>query len=349
VLNSINLHNFRSYKKENFEFSPEVTLIIGKNTAGKSNLIEAIYFISHGKSFRTDKDTEAIRNGVNVAKIASETESDTLEVVLSTIPGKFGKKLLINGVSKRKIDFIGNLPSVLFSPQDLDLITGSPGLRRNFLDEVLEQTDRDYRFASINYSKALRQRNSLLEKVKNTGFKNFSEFSYWDNLLISNGNILTNKRQEFIDFVNDQKKKLFEFKMIYDESTISVERLAQYKEAEEASGLTLVGPHRDDFRLEIKSSFAKASDGQGMSVKNYGSRGQQRLSVLQLKLLQLDFLEKNLGARTTLLLDDIFSELDEGHILHVLSLVQSQQTIITTTHEEFIPQKLKRGLKIIQI
>ena len=86
-----------------------------------------------------------------------------------------------------------------------------------------------------------------------------------------------------------------------------------------------------------------------MSVKNYGSRGQQRLSVLQLKLLQLDFLEKNLGARTTLLLDDIFSELDEGHILHVLSLVQSQQTIITTTHEEFIPQKLKRGLKIIQI
>src|SRR3989344_5282560 len=172
MLKSILLHNFRSYKKENFEFSPEVTLIIGKNTAGKSNLIEAIYFISHGKSFRTDKDTEAIRNGVNVAKIASETESDTLEVVLST--------------------------------QDLDLITGSPGLRRNFLDEVLEQTDRDYRFASINYSKALRQRNSLLEKVKNTGFKNFSEFSYWDNLLISNGNILTNKRREFINFVNDQ-------------------------------------------------------------------------------------------------------------------------------------------------
>ena len=339
MLKSILLHNFRSYKKENFEFSPEVTLIIGKNTAGKSNLIEAIYFISHGKSFRTDKDTEAIRNGVNVAKIASETESDTLEVVLSTIPGKFGKKLLINGVSKRKIDFIGNLPSVLFSPQDLDLITGSPGLRRNFLDEVLEQTDRDYRFASINYSKALRQRNSLLEKVKNTGFKNFSEFSYWDNLLISNGNILTNKRREFINFVNDQEKKLFDFKMIYDESTISVERLAQYKEAEEASGLTLVGPHRDDFRVEIKEG----------TVKNYGSRGQQRLSVLQLKLLQLDFLEKNLGARTTLLLDDIFSELDEGHILHVLSLVQSQQTIITTTHEEFIPQKLKRGLKIIQI
>ena len=339
MLKSILLHNFRSYKKENFEFSPEVTLIIGKNTAGKSNLIEAIYFISHGKSFRTDKDTEAIRNGVNVAKIASETESDTLEVVLSTIPGKFGKKLLINGVSKRKIDFIGNLPSVLFSPQDLDLITGSPGLRRNFLDEVLEQTDRDYRFASINYSKALRQRNSLLEKVKNTGFKNFSEFSYWDNLLISNGNILTNKRREFINFVNDQEKKLFDFKMIYDESTISTERLAQYKEAEEASGLTLVGPHRDDFRVEIKEG----------TVKNYGSRGQQRLSVLQLKLLQLDFLEKNLGARTTLLLDDIFSELDEGHILHVLSLVQSQQTIITTTHEEFIPQKLKRGLKIIQI
>ena len=345
MLKSILLHNFRSYKKENFEFSPDTTLIIGKNTAGKSNLIEAIYFISHGKSFRTDKDTEAIRNGVNVARVKTETESDILEVVLSTIPGKFGKKLLLNGLSKRKIDFIGNLPSVLFSPQDLDLITGSPGLRRGFLDEVLEQTDRDYRFASINYSKALRQRNSLLEKVKNTRSVGSgqawrsSEFSYWDNLLINNGNILTNKRAGFIDFVNREKKELFDFKMIYDESTISVERLAQYKEAEEASGLTLVGPHRDDFRVEIKEG----------TVKNYGSRGQQRLSVLQLKLLQLDFLEKNLGARTTLLLDDIFSELDEGHILHVLSLVQSQQTIITTTHEEFIPQKLKRGLKIIQI
>lgn len=339
MLKSITLHNFRSYKKENFTFSPDLTLIIGRNTAGKSNLIEAIYFISHGKSFRTDKDTEAIRNGVNVARVKTETESDNLEVVLSTVPGKFGKKLLINGVSKRKIDFIGNLPTVLFSPQDLDLITGSPGLRRNFLDEVLEQTDRDYRFASINYIKALRQRNSLLEKVKNTGFKNFSEFSYWDNLLISNGNILTDKRADFIDFVNREKKELFDFKMIYDESTISAERLSQYKEAEESAGLTLVGPHRDDFTIEIKEG----------AVKNYGSRGQQRLSVLQLKLLQLDFLEEKLGERATLLLDDIFSELDEGHILHVLSLVPGQQTIITTTHEEFIPQKLKRGLKIIKI
>lgn len=339
MLKNILLHNLRSYKKEVFEFSADLTLIIGKNTAGKSNLIEAIYFISHGKSFRTDKDTEAIRNGVNVARIKAETGSDLLEVVLSTIPGKFGKKLLINGVSKRKIDFIGNLPSVLFSPQDLDLITGSPGLRRNFLDEVLEQTDRDYRFASINYSKALRQRNSLLEKVKNTGVKNFSEFSYWDNLLITNGNIITNKRGEFINFVNDQEKKLFDFKMIYDESIVSVERLAQYKEAEEASGLTLVGPHRDDFRIEIKEG----------TVKNYGSRGQQRLSVLQLKLLQLDFLESHLGMRPTLLLDDIFSELDEGHIKHVLSIVKDQQTIITTTHEEFIPTSIKHKSKVIKI
>ncbi len=344
MLKSIFLQNFRSYDKKEFDFE-ETTLIVGPNTSGKSNLIEAIYLLSSGKSFRTDKDTQMLKFDEEVGRVRGKVTGDELEVLITNGQVNGGsqyKKFLVNGVSKRRVDFAGKLLAVLFSPQDLEIIVDSPSLRRNFLDEVLEQIDRNYRAANIAYVKALRQRNALLELARETGRRNEKQFEYWDNLVIENGNIITQKREEFINFLNASVKDIFDFIVEYDRSVISKQRLLQYKEEEVAAGVTLVGPHRDDFKILMFNSSKIPHD-----VKFYGSRGQQRLAILQLKMLELAFIEEALGERPLLLLDDIFSELDEEHIKLILSEIGKQQVIVTTTHEEFVPKKLLKSMKIV--
>lgn len=358
MLKYISLQKFRSYDKSEFSFEA-ITLIVGPNTSGKTNLIEAIYLLSTGKSFRTDKDIQMLKFGSEIARVKArlqtlersnsgqgKTEDEELEVMLTNGQVNGGsqyKKFLVNGVAKRRVDFSGRFSAVLFSPADLEIIIESPSLRRNFLDEVLEQVDRGYRIALISYVKAIRQRNALLEIAQETGTRNTKQFEYWDSLVIESGQIITAKRQEFIDFVNGQEKEIFDFVLNYDKSLISKERLLQYEEAEVASGVTLVGPHRDDFSVLMANSGKTLHD-----IKFYGSRGQQRLAILQLKMLEMQFIEKILGKRPVLILDDVFSELDEGHINLILEELGRQQTIITTTHEEFVPKKLLKLMKIIK-
>lgn len=346
MLKSIHLQNFRSYKKTDFTFSNTSTLIVGPNTIGKSNLLEAIFLIATGKSFRTDKDAQMLLLGKEVGRVKAKVDDLELEVVVTN--GNVGgvksqyKKFLINGVAKKRVDFAGNLLAVLFSPADLEIIVDSPSLRRSFLDNVLEQVDREYRVASISYIKAIRQRNALLEVAKDTGVRNEKQFEYWDNLVIQNGGIITQKRQDFIDFVNSSKKDIFNFFINYDKSIISRQRLDQYKLEEKLAGVTLVGPHRDDFSLLMKEK----SD---YDIKYFGSRGQQRLAILQLKTLEINFIEKTVGKRPLLLLDDIFSELDSNHIDLVISQINKQQTIVTTTHKEFVVKKFLKEMEVIEL
>ncbi len=364
MLNSLFLQNFRSYPKQKFEFRGDTTVIIGPNTSGKTNLIEAIYILATGKSFRTDKDAQMIRFGEELARVkglinpsATLGQATELEAIITNgqINGRTSqfKKFLVNGVAKRRVDFAENFSAVLFSPEDLDIIVDSPSLRRKFLDGVLEQVDREYRLALISYTKALRQRNALLEKNK-LGYLpagrqgNEKQFEYWDNLVIESGTIITAKREEFIEFVNNETKNVFDFAAFYDKSIISKQRLLQYKDEEAASGVTLVGPHRDDFSISMFSPSAGLGQAEMHNVKYFGSRGQQRLVILQLKMLELLYIEKKLGKRPVLLLDDIFSELDEGHIELILGMIGLQQTIITTTHKEFIPAKLLKKMQLIR-
>jgi DNA replication and repair protein RecF len=345
MLKSIFLQNFRSYKKAEFSFE-KTTLIIGPNTSGKSNLIEAIYLLSTGKSFRTDKDAQMLAFKEEVGRVRGILEDEEIEVVITNGQVNGGsqyKKFLVNGVSKRRVDFAGHLLTVLFSPQDLEIIVDSPSLRRNFLDEILEQVDRDYRVALIAYTKALRQRNALLELARETGTRNEKQLEYWDNLVIENGNVITQKREEFINFLNSSAKDIFDFIVEYDKSTVSKQRLLQYKNEEVAAGVTLVGPHRDDFSIHMFNNTRNTTH----DIKFFGSRGQQRLAILQLKALELLFVEKTSGERPTLILDDIFSELDEDHIVLILEQISKQQTIMTTTHREFIPKKLLKLMKIV--
>ena len=339
-LSNLSLQNFRNYSKSEFNFNQNTTLIVGPNTSGKTNLLEAVFFLSTGKSFR-GADQDVISFGKDIARIKTEG----LETVFANQAGRFIKKYLVNEVAKHRINFVGHLPCVLFAPQDLELITSSPAIRRNYLDFILEQVDTNYRRSLLAYQKALRARNRLLENAQKVGRRRETLFDYWDDLIIGNGEIITKTRAAFVDFINSQSKDVFDFYIEYERNLISKERLLQYKEAELAAGVTLVGPQRDDFSINIfidKNSTPR-------EIKAFGSRGQQRLAVLQLKMIELKFLTEKLGEKPLLLLDDIFSELDAEHISLVLKMIKGQQTIITTTHKELVEDSFLKDASMLEL
>lgn len=354
ILERVALSHFRNYTEAVFSFHKNTTFIIGPNTAGKSNLIEAIYFLASGKSFHAEKDSQIIQFGEQIARVKGkchlfeDDDPTELEVVVAEqtemLGSSYQKKYLVNGVPKRRVDFAGRLKALLFVPADLDIIVGSPSLRRFFLDAVLEMVDRYYRQAMLAYVRALRQRNALLELVQETGSRPEKQFEYWDHLLITNGQFITKIREEFINFVNEQEKNLLGFQAIYDKSTISEERLAQYKDAEVGTGVTLVGPHRDDFIVQIEDKEKKGFH----DARYFGSRGQQRLVVLQLKLLQLSYIKKR-GETPLFLMDDIFSELDEKHSKLVLDVAKTQQTIITSTSHSMVNKEATQAMSVIEL
>jgi len=323
-IKSLKLSNFRNHKKAEFEFSKK-TLIIGQNGSGKSNLLEAIYLLATGKSFKADRDAEMISYGEVTANVEGTMNNVQLRIFLNS-----SKLFEVNGVARRLADFSGNLKAVLFGPSDLELITGSPSIRRRYLDFVLSQADREYHRCMISYEKGLRQRNKLLDRIRE-GVATRSQLYFWDKLLIKNGEYITNKRGEYLNRLNKpfnvennapsdpplnlrggggsygSNEKII-FQINYDKSIISEIRLKQYEVEEVAAATTLVGPHRDDFTVEMNHR----------DVSKYGSRGEQRMAVMWLKQGELwylsHFAEASRDAQLpVLLLDDIFSELDHKH------------------------------------
>ncbi|MCX6791433.1 MAG: DNA replication and repair protein RecF [Candidatus Gottesmanbacteria bacterium] len=329
ILTDLTLANFRSYTKRTFAFDKATTLIVGPNTAGKTNILEAIMLSATGKSFRADVDAEMVRWGAEVGRAKATTGETKLEVVVTTgsVAGRKtqSKKFFVNGVARRQVDFIGNLRAVLFWPEHLELITDSPSLRRKYLDGVLVQVDREYRRTLLSYERGLRQRNRLLDLI-NEGKAHHHQLQFWDQLLIKAGGYLTDKRAAFIDFINTYHMPGVTYRVEYDKSVISESRLKQYVDEEVAAKSTLVGPHRDDFLVTKKD----------LDVSKYGSRGEQRLAILWLKLAELAFIERETRERPLLILDDIFSELDIEHRTLVLDLLGKQQTIVSSAEEEVV-------------
>lgn len=349
IVTSLSLQNFRNHKKATFVFDPKLTVIVGPNASGKTNLVEAICMISTGKSFRTGKELQMVAFEKQVTHIKGEIveaeNTDTIEITLAlSATGFLQKRYLINGVSKRRASLRGLLPTVLFTPLDLDIVAGQPGAKRRFLDEILEQTDQDYANAHATYQKALRQRNALLEQVQATGRRDADRFAYWDNLLIKNGQLITEKREAFIRHINLREKTLFPFTLEYDKSLMSEERLLQYKDAEVGAGMTLVGPQRDDVIIQSMHPVSRELE----DVKYFCSRGQQRLVTLELKNAQISYLKERLQVQPLLVLDDIFSELDNTHIGYVLQMTNEYQTIITTTHKEFLEANMGKVNAVIE-
>ena len=350
-IDKIYLLNFRNFKKKLFQFSLQTTVIVGPNASGKTNILEAINLISTGKSFKAKVEEEMINYDAELARVSAK--SLNLEVVLTRGEIEAGnsifervprKKLLVNGISRRLLDFVGNLKTVLFVPSDLDIVVESPSVRRRFLDGVLSQVDKEYRRAVLVYEKGVRQRNRLLARIRDEGVSR-SQLLFWNQLLIKNGDYLSQKREDFIKFLNDRAGLNDQkFSVLYDKSAISEVRLEQYKEEEVAAATTLVGPHRDDFVVNLEKGARKRN------LLIYGSRGEQRMSVLWLKMAELAYLElASLGQsfggvkeKPLLLLDDIFSELDHKHKNIVLEISKNQQTIVTTADEHNI-EKIKEA------
>ena len=313
---------------------------MGPNASGKTNILESIFLLSSGKSFHAKIEEEMIGYNASLARVEGDTGKTKLEVVLtrgeimvgdSTIEKTPRKRLLVNGVARRLIDFAGNVKIVLFGPWDLDLVSQAPAIRRRFLDTVLSQVDREYRRAILSYDKGLKQRNRLLFRIREEGLSR-SQLLFWDRLLIKNGDFVSTVRQNFIDYVNAQGGiNTQAFALDYDKSAISETRLEQYAQEEVAAATTLVGPHRDDFVFKVKEKGDKSRD-----LARYGSRGEQRMGVLWLKLAELSYIEKISGEKPTLLLDDIFSELDHEHRDVVTKVVEGRQSIITTADPHYV-------------
>jgi DNA replication and repair protein RecF len=354
VINKIKVLGFRNFNKAIFEFSPKITVIVGPNASGKTNIIEALFLLSTGRSFKARVEEEMVNYGKDIARVKSLLLDKTiLEAVVTRGLIDVGterpervqrKKLLINGVSKRLVDFAGNFKTVLFGPWDMDLITQSPSLRRKFLDTVASQVDREYRRSILSYEKGIRQRNKLLLRIREETMPagrhgvNRSQLVFWNQLLIKNGDYITKTREELIEFINKQHGLGSQnFSLTYERSIISEGRLEQYSKEEVAAATTLVGPHRDDFSFNKE----KLRD-----LSSFGSRGEQRMGILWLKMAELAYIEEKTGDKPTLLLDDIFSELDHEHRDIVIELTKNQQTIITTADPHFVGS-VKKVEKIV--
>jgi DNA replication and repair protein RecF len=376
MIERLSLDQFRNFKSKKLDFSSLINVIVGPNASGKTNILESLFLLSTGKSFKARLEEEMVNYFSEMARVigvlrveahdkkplesessSGESEKTRLEVILtrgelnieSSFPQKVPrKKLLVNQISRRLIDFAGILKVVLFAPQDLDLVTQSPNLRRRFLDTVLSQVDREYRRSILSYEKGLRQRNRLLWKIREEGLSR-SQLLFWDKLLIKNGDYISRAREEFISFVNtiQFEEPLSDFEIEYDKSAISEARLEQYAEEEVMAATTLVGPHRDDFIFKSKSKG-------GRDIALFGSRGEQRMAVLWLKIAEYFFIETKTKDKPVFLLDDIFSELDHKNRLIVFdflkgdnsfSLVKVGQSIITTADEHYL-EELEKVEKI---
>lgn len=339
LLKQISINNFRNYLKLKIKLGEGITVLKGDNAQGKTNFLESIFFLATGKTIKSETDEEIVRFEETVVSVEGEIENNSGSCSLSTIIQKteegLRKKFLVNGIPRRLLDYAGNLVVVFFRPQDIELVSGSPSLRREYIDQTLSQIDREYRKILSTYQKIITRKNRLLKLIRE-GIAKADELLYWNQEQLKLGVKIQEKRRNFFERINSHEKKFGEFEYRYFPNEITVERLKEYCDREIQAAVCLIGPHRDDFRFyEIEKDLSK-----------YGSRGEQRTAVLDLKITELIFFESILGERPVLLLDDIFSELDISHRAHVLDLAKLQQTIISTVE---IDGYLKEGLKNSQI
>lgn len=339
-LRSLVLNQFRNLSTWQHEFG-QTTIIHGLNGAGKTSILEALMLTSLGTSFRANKIEEVIRLGQELARIQvtfldDEEDSTTLELLVTRgeVQGKRTQSRLyaVNGVRRRKRDFVGQLAAVVFRPEDMRLIEGSPSRRRNFLDVALSMVDWQYAQALSVYDKTLKHRNRLLSQIAERK-QSKASLTFWNTSLVKHGEYLQLRRQELINFLQTIGFR-FTLRVQYLPSLISEERLAEYIDREIMVGHSLIGPHKDDFLVQFPGERLQAGLEDWLNIALYGSRGQQRLAVLWLKLGELEFVRARLQQQPLLLLDDILSELDVESRSIVLELLETYQTVVTTADGE---------------
>jgi len=361
ILEQLELVDFRNFVSKTFDLNDDVNVVWGKNASGKTNMLEAIYLLGTGNSFRAriidemvrfDQELGRVRGKIRPSLPAASKDLRDLEVMVTKgmVVGvkTLKRKYLVDGTFKKKRDYVGYLPVVVFRPENLGMLTGGSESRRDFLDEILCQVNEAFGRSLAVYTQALKRRNKLLDAIREGAVNRYS-LTFWDGLLIKHGNVLSSERENLVNHINSlwKRSELFNnLKLVYDKSIISEVRLAQYKDEELAAGYTLVGPHKDDFRVITGPSSPEASkDLRDLGV--YGSRGEQRMAVLALKLGEIYFGEEKVNDKPLLLLDDIFSELDDVHKKEVLRVMQGRQVIVTTADKDDL--SLFKDAKVIEL
>lgn len=351
LLKNLKLTNYRNHRSFTLEPDKNITFILGPNGSGKTNILEAIQMLATTKSLRAEIDQEVIKYDKDFARVEGVIEKDsdeeTLEIVIKKseiFENASVKKVKINKVAKTLQNFAGELKAVLFSPQDIEIITGSPSNRRKYVDLILYQESKIYKQAHSVYTKALRQRNKLFEIISETG-RGRDQMPFWDAKILEAGKKIQDQRKilfEFLDGkINEYERELNKtpnkFRINYLINEINEERMEKYRDKEFLARTTLIGPHRDDFVIIMDE----------MDIAHFGSRGQQRTAMLALKLSEIDYIKFRTNLIPVLLLDDIFSELDPKHKKAVLDTIQDKQTIITAAEEiDVVTKKDTKPLKI---
>ena len=341
-LKKLLLQNFRSHENKLCEFGSKFNLILGPNGSGKTNILESIFFLSSGKSFRSSSQSKLINWNTYFtsvrAKIVNETEEETeAEIRISKDPSgqkpTVSRKFFIDKVEKPRKKYLGTFKNVIFQPEDIRLVTGSPSRRRDFLDEIFSQIEWRYTSALSQYNRALKHRNELLDQIRD-GFASQNELFYWNQVLIKNSEIIHGFRKKIIEsinefFANHPDSQISTISINYHPSVLTADKLKKNYQFDLRRGYTQAGIHRDDFSFD-NSTFPS----EDKNLAFWGSRGQQRLAVLSLRLGQINFLEQNYQDKPVLLLDDIFSELDPEHQQLVTKVCRHYQTIFTSSEPE---------------
>lgn len=341
-LNWLKLEGFRNYHDLELSLETPITALVGLNAQGKTNLLESIAFLALGKSFRASRSLETLHwerpHGRIRGRIEEEGKEVELEVFMQREP-ETKKVKKAEKVTTPK-NFLGSLRVVLFTPDDLDLVTGSPSLRRQFLDRLLLQLNGGYVEAFSQYQRILDQRNALLKRIQH-GQAQTWELDLWDARLSEEAQRIWERRLAFMESLKQPIAKDYQGISGTEEvlsfnyqnhQTRFEEKLTAAREHDLRTGSTSVGPHRDDFILFLD----------GRPLHESGSRGECRSAVLALKIAELRYMEEISGEKPILLLDDVFSELDALRQEKLGSLLQNYQTILTTTGLEHV-QKLQNA------
>lgn len=337
----LELQNFRSYQNEIIEFSPKTNIIFGDNAQGKTNILEAIYLVANGRSHRTKNDEQLIKFGADFAQVRLDFADRHREyrVVVRLLGG--GKKSVhINNVPIKKLSILVNyFNAVLFSPEDLELVKGSPQLRRRFIDAAISTLSPRYMSELASYHRALAQKNSLLRSLRHGGNGAKDTLAVWNMQLAASGARIMHERSLFLKGITDYAARLHkqiadcELELEYAPS-ISGEILGQANPSdgflarlediaprEIEQGSSLEGIQRDDVRFFVDGAEAKV----------FASQGQQRTVVLCLKLALTEYIKNKRDEYPVLLLDDIMSELDEKHREYLAAKIKDKQVLITCT------------------
>ena len=367
-IKSLKLLYFRNYLSTNIDAHPSLNVLVGNNANGKTNIIESIFCLALGKSYRTKSDSECIMFGETATAMSCIVNKNDKDLDIMLGINNKGKSAKIAGIKKTKLtDFVGELNVVLFSPEDLQIVKGSPALRREFMNREFYQFSRIYHKYYLMYQHLLKQRNSYLKDMRKNP-KDEMSLAYLETLTSQLAKVALYITKERVSFVQDISKLTYKnmlnisngqetLKIKYKSSVLDSLNISEINDesfTEEnltkvmmkksfddiMRGSTKIGPQHDDLEFYIND----------LDAKMYASQGQQRSIVLSLKLAEINYLKEKTGTYPVLLLDDVLSELDKNRQLKLLDAInENVQTFITTPSISDIKEDLLRKAKVFKI